>query len=95
MMKEMTRKGFYDVLKQCPKKKIDEKLVFLDDHLKIITKWTENKQSSLKNAVKTFKFHFKQKWMAANNIEKRFLKKNEIWLNTTIILPTCIIKRPG
>ncbi|XP_065662484.1 uncharacterized protein LOC136085069 [Hydra vulgaris] len=95
MVKEMTRKELYDVMKQCQKKKIDYKFVFLEDHLKFIAKCTENEQSSLKKALNTFKFHFKQKWIDSNYIEKRFLKHNKLWLIAIISLPTCIIKRPG
>lgn len=91
----MTRKSLYEVLKQCSRKKIDEKFKFLEDHLKTMAKCPENEQRSIKRALKDFKFQFKQKWTAANNKEERFLKKNEQWLNTTITLPTWNIKRPG
>lgn len=91
----MTRKSLYEVLKQCSKKKLDDKFVFLEDHLKNITKCPENQQGSLKLVLNTFKFQFKQKWMAANNKEDRVFKKNEQWLNTSVKIQTWTVKRPG
>lgn len=91
----MTRKSLYEILKQCSTKKIEEKLTFLEDHLKNITNCPENEESSLKNLLRPFKFQFKQKWIAASYKEERFFRNNEQWLDTTITLPTWTIERPG
>lgn len=74
---EMTRKLLYEVIKECSDRKIDQKFEFLENRLKIITKCPENKQGSLRSALKSFKYQFKQKWTAASNKEERFLTKNE------------------
>lgn len=73
---KMTRKSLYEVIKQCSDRRIDQKFEFLENHLKIITKCSENKQGRTpRHALKTYKFQFKQKWAAASNKEKRFLTK--------------------
>lgn len=91
---KITRKSIYEVLKQCPKKRIAD-FEFLEDHFQNITKCPKNQQGLLKHALKTFKFQFKQKWRLANNKEDRFFRKNEQWLNTATALPTWTLKRPG
>lgn len=91
----MTRKSLYEVIKECSGRKIDQKFEFLENRLKIITKCPENKQGSLRHALKTFKFHLKKRWTVASNREERFLTKNEQWLNTSIALPTWTTKKPG
>lgn len=92
---EMTRKSLYEVIKQCSDKKINQKFEYLENHLKIITKCPKNQQGSLRSALKSFKYQFKQKWTAASNKEERFFTKNEQWLNTFITLPAWTTKKAG
>ena len=91
----MTRRSLYEVLEQSSEKKIDDKFVFLLEHLKNITKCSANKESALKTIFSPFKFKFKQIWEDASRKRERFLKNNEQWLNTTIALPTWTVAKPG
>ena len=70
----MTRRSFYEVLEQSSEKKIDDKFVFLFEHLKNITKCPANKVSALKTIFSPFKFQFKQKWEDASRKREHFLK---------------------
>ncbi len=73
-------------MKQSSKEKIDEKLEYLDNYLKNKVKCAENENTLQKDILKAFKFQFKQKWIAASYKEDRFLRKNEQWLNASILI---------
>lgn len=87
----LSRKSLCEAFMQCPKNKIENKLAFLENHLKNITK---DEQTSLKHSLKTLKFLFRQKWAATSCEDQRFRKKQD-WLKISIKLPAWTIKRPG
>ena len=91
----MTRRSLYEVLEQRSEKKIDDKFVFLLDHLKNITKCPAYEEIAPKTISSPFKFQFKQKWEDTGRKRERFLKDNEQWLNTTIALPTWTVAKLG
>lgn len=80
----MTKKQLYDIMQECPDKKIDQKILLLEKKIITITKCPESDHSQIKHILSHFKSEFKAKWVAANYIHDRFLKKNVQWLEKTI-----------
>ena len=91
----MTRKTLYELVRKCSEKNLDKKLTYMENELIQITKCPTGEHFTLRRNLKYFKSEFKKKWSAASNKEKRFLKNNEKWLNTSIKLVTWTTPKPG
>lgn len=91
----MTRKALYELLRKCSEKNIDKKLTYMENEFIKITKCPAGEHFTLRRNLKYFKTEFKKKWSPASNKEKRFLKNNEKWLNTSIKLVTWTTPKPG
>lgn len=91
----MTKKQLYDIMQECPDKKIDEKMLFLEKKVIELTKCPHSEVEQLKHTLSHFKHDFKQKWIAANYKHDRFLKKNEHWLKNTLKFTIWTVEKPG
>ncbi|CAH1099104.1 unnamed protein product [Psylliodes chrysocephalus] len=76
MLKEITKKSLYDIMQECPSKKIDEKILFLEKKNIELTKCPDSKLGILKHTLSYFKSDFKQKWRLANYKQERFFKNS-------------------
>lgn len=67
--------------------KLDDKFVFLKEHLAKRTKCPVSKLSELYLKISHFTSRFKEKWYECCRMESRFLHKNKDWLETSIGFP--------
>lgn len=91
----MTREALFHIIEQCEKRKIDEKLEFLEKKLVEKTKCPDDKRQLLRDSLKSFKHYFKQKWISASYKAHRFQQNNRQWLEETIALPNWAVPRTG
>lgn len=82
----MSRRSLYMIFKDSNKRKVDLKLLDMEQKLMEITKCPENKFQTLSNDLKHFRSDLKHRWTLANYTESRFLTKNKKWLDTSIIM---------
>lgn len=76
----MSNKQLYDILQECPDKKIDDKLLFLEKKITQITKCPVSELETLKHTLSHFKSEFKRKWVTANYKHDRFIRfKFALW----------------
>ncbi|KAL4721448.1 hypothetical protein ACJJTC_007165 [Scirpophaga incertulas] len=85
---EFTRKSLCDIMCQCTEKTLGKKLSFLEEKLFVITKCPKNQSKILTRALRYFKNEYKRRWIAASYTSERFLRLNEEWLNSSIVLPS-------
>ncbi|CAH2088846.1 unnamed protein product [Euphydryas editha] len=71
-------------MQECPDKKIDAKMSFLERKIIELTKCPDSDLAKLKHTLSRFKYDYKQKWTSANYKQERFLKNNEEWLKETL-----------
>lgn len=91
----MTREDMFNIIRQCDFKNLDKKLDFLEQKLIEITTCPDDKINLLRDSLKSFKHHYKLKWVSACYKECRFRKTNEQWLKDTISLPVWRQHKPG
>ncbi|KAL4120909.1 hypothetical protein QTP88_013516 [Uroleucon formosanum] len=95
ILKVMNRKTLNELVRKYSEENLDKKLTYMENELIQITKCPTGEHFTLRRNLKYFKSEFKKKWSAASNKEKRFLKNNENWLNTSIKLVTWTTPKPG
>lgn len=67
----------------------DAKLIFMEKSL--LNKYnneTEPRRTEVKQKLSIIKYQFKQRWLAAQKIKKRFEDNNRDWLDGIIWLPS-------
>ena len=83
----MARQDMFNIIKQCAYKNLDKKLDFLEEKLIEITKCPDDKTKLLRDSLKSFRHHYKLKWVSASYKECRFRTNNEQWLKEKVSLP--------
>lgn len=83
------------MMQECPSKKFDERIEYLEKKLVELTNCQETELGQLKHALSHFKSDLKQKWIAASYKQERFLQKNEHWLNNSISFYIWTVEKPG
>ncbi|CAG5056982.1 unnamed protein product [Parnassius apollo] len=78
----------YTIIKEFKGKKIEEKFSLLEERLVQLTSCPPKETTVLTRYLKYFKTSFKERWSAARNTDKRFVKNNMEWLNVSLELPT-------
>lgn len=92
--KDFKRKTLYEFMQESKEKTIAERMLYLEEKLKFITKCPEHKHSDLHVSLARFKSDLKKKWEKASRKEDRFLATNEEWLNGSISLTMWEIVTP-
>lgn len=63
----------YDVMKECNKKNMEDRINFLKIYVENRTECPKNRTSDLKRKLSYFVADFKKRWMESNRKEDRFL----------------------
>lgn len=87
MEHEILRSFLYELVKESPSKLIEEKLQYMENRVADRCRCPEEQRGKLNRSLRYFKSDFKKRWSLSNNIEERFLKKNEQWLGGTVKIP--------
>lgn len=94
----MSRRSLYMIYKDSRKRKLDEKLLDMEEKVRELTKCPENEFKTLTNDLRHFRSDLKQRWSLANYTEARFLSKNKKWLDASLTMrfwPTMSTTKQG
>lgn len=86
----MTKLHLYDIMQRCGEPNYKKKLEYLENYLLNIGTFSQTDHDELLQTIQRFKANFKDRWIAANNMDDRFRKNNENWLQTTITIPKTV-----
>lgn len=90
----MTRKRFYDMIKEYPDDNINKKLDNAEVSLLNSQNYSEDQRKEVKKKLSYLKSEIKRRWMASHYVEDLFLKRNDSWLQGTFAIPQAR-SRPG
>ncbi|XP_055842460.1 uncharacterized protein LOC129909398, partial [Episyrphus balteatus] len=93
---EMSRESLYLLFKESSARKLDDKVIFMEQKLQDLMNCPQNEFQTLHHDLKNFKYDLKEKWRSAQYNEERFFQKNREWLNSSIHIHKWIsIIKPG
>lgn len=93
-VKVMTRKRFYDIMKDQRDCDINKKIDLAESFLLNTQNYSEDQRKHIKHKLSNLKSEIKRRWVASHYVEDHFLKRNDGWLQGTFELPQAI-SRPG
>lgn len=83
----MTRRVLYDLIKKNDVSSAESSTNILREYVKNITNCPIEHEPELLKKMSLFVSVFNKKWNKSNRTHKRFLSKNQIWLDSTISFP--------
>lgn len=72
-------------MQECGDRNVHRKVEYLEEHLLHLQNYTKRELEAFKHTFSHVKSEFKRRWLSVNNKESLFKKRNEKWLEGTMV----------